>query len=79
MGKPTRNGHFFVLFPTTDFSRRGTAARKPGRGFHRQSLGRQLRLVGEWTVEHMGKEDLQGALSGGELIGNGLEILIIDH
>ena len=40
----------------------GSHARKPGRGFHRQSLGRQLRLVGEWTVEHMGKEDLQGAL-----------------
>ena len=35
--------------------------RKTGlRGFHRQSLGRQLRLLGEWTVEHMGKEELQG-------------------
>ncbi|CAL1156486.1 unnamed protein product, partial [Cladocopium goreaui] len=43
---------------------RASANQKPGRGFHRQSLGRQLRLVGEWTVEHMGKEDLQGTALG---------------
>lgn len=44
---------------------RASANPKTGlRGFHRQSLGRQLRLLGEWTVEHMGKEELQGTALG---------------
>eukprot|EP00913_Durusdinium_trenchii_P005328 g4973.t1 len=47
----------------------GAAARhashlKPKGGFHRPSLGRQLRLLGEWTVEHLGHEDLQGTALG---------------
>lgn len=45
--------------------------RKPKGGFHRPSLGRQLRLLGEWTVEHLGHEDLQGAEAARKLRGLG--------